>query len=358
MTKKNVTIIGCGATGLATAAWYEMQGLTVTLCDAKEEFEDFKLIEEHGILSEGAFGITEPVPVHRMTTDICDSVKGAEYIIVCVSGKRQNEISSLIAPVLKDGQAVLFTPGNLGAVCLRRILDAFYEQKGYQDKKPTIISAETSGNLWACRITKPGCVVVALPAAVQKIAAYPAADTRKAVECFEGLLKAEPAKNVIEAVLNSPNLITHLAGTLLNVADIERKKEEFALFEDGLSETVISVFRLLERERNAVLSAYGLELYNSESCEVLMRTLMQEDTPEGLRLFKSLKGPSSMQHRYISEDAPYGTALLVSMARAADIAVPIAESLLTMASAVKQTDYYKCGRTLNSMNFSKEEIKG
>ena len=90
----------------------------------------------------------------------------------------------------------------------------------------------------------------------------------------------------------------------------------------------------------------------------MMRTLMQEDTPEGLRLFKSLKGPSSMQHRYISEDAPYGTALLVSMARAADIAVPIAESLLTMASAVNQTDYYKCGRTLNSMNFSKEEIKG
>ena len=120
----------------------------------------------------------------------------------------------------------------------------------------------------------------------------------------------------------------------------------------------IAIFKLIEKERNDVLEAYRLKLYNEESSEVLMRKLMRNDTPEGLLVFKALKGPSSMQHRYIEEDAPCGTAFMVSMAKAANIAVPITESLLTMASAINQTDYYKCGRTLYSMDLSKQELKG
>ena len=64
-------------------------------------------------------------------------------------------------------------------------------------------------------------------------------------------------------------MITHLAGTLLNVTEIEKKGEGFALFEDGLSESVIEIFKSLEQERNAVLSAYGLELYETEGCCLL-----------------------------------------------------------------------------------------
>lgn len=355
MGEMKLTIIGCGATGLATAVWYQRKGVSVTLCDTDEQFGERELLEKQGgIFTEGAFGITEPVSVHRMTTDICSAVKGTENIFVCVSAKRQEEISRLIAPVLEDGQAVLFSPGYLGSVCLRRELDIIYES----ERKPDILAAELSGNLWACRISRPGCVIVALPLEKQKMAAYPANDTERAVEHFKLLLESEPAKNVAEAVLNSPNIITHLAGTLLNAAEMEQKKEEFALFGDGLSDSVIAVFKLLEAERNAVLSAYGLDLYKKESSEVLMRKLMEADTPKTLLIFKTLKGPSSMQHRYISEDAPCGTAFMVSMAKAAKLAAPVAESLLTLASAINQTDYYKCGRTLYSMNLSQEELKG
>ncbi len=290
-----------------------------------------------------------------MTTDICSAVQEATHIIICVSAKRQREISHMIAPALREGQAVVFSPGNLGAVILREELEAAYSLEGGM---PDVLVAELSGNLWACRMIRPGCVVVALPLSVQRLAAYPAIDTRKAIEGFKELFESEPAKNVAEGVLNSPNLITHLAGTLLNIADIEHKKEEFALFEDGLSESIIAIFKLIEKERNDVLEAYRLKLYNEESSEVLMRKLMRNDTPEGLLVFKALKGPSSMQHRYIEEDAPCGTAFMVSMAKAANIAVPITESLLTMASAINQTDYYKCGRTLYSMDLSKQELKG
>ncbi len=352
MENRIITVIGCGATGLATAAWYTLQGFQVVLCDTEEQFTDISLLEKQGgILVEGAFGGEKPIKVYRMTTDIAAAAKDVKQVIVCTSAKRQEEVSQIIAPVLRAGQAVLFSPGNMGSVYLRSLL-----KKVCKEEK-NIISAELSGNLWACRMKRQGCVVVALPMSPQRVAAYPKKDVQKAVECFGNLFHAEPAENIAEAVLNSPNIITHLAGTLLNVAEIERKKESYALFEHGLSDTVIATFRLLEQERDTVLAAYGLQLYKKESSEVLMRKLMGEDTPEALRVFKSLDGPSSMQHRYIVEDASCGTALLVSMAREMGVLVPVTESLLTLASTINQTDYFKCGRTLYSMNLSKEELK-
>lgn len=339
--EKRITVIGCGATGLATAAWYTSRGFSVILADTKEQFTDLAVLKaQNGIRLCGALEIHETVPVFSMETDIPAAVSQARIILVCVSAGRQKDISHMIAPVLKDGQTVLFTPGNLGSIFLKSELGPYRR----------VMTAELCGNLWACRLKEPGTVIVALPPERQRIAAYPSSDTPAVIEALSGLLEADPASNILEAVLNSPNLITHLAGTLLNIARIEQKKEQYALFADGLSESVILAFKQLEKERNAVLSAYGLELYKKDSCEGLMRQLMREDTPEHLLTFKYLTGPSSMQHRYITEDASCGVALLVSMARAREIPVPLTESLLTMASVLNQTDYYVCGRTLNSMN--------
>lgn len=323
------------------------------MCDTKEQFAELSELEKQGtICLEGALNLTEPIQIDEITTDISRAILDKQYILVCCSATRQKEISSLIAPVLQNGQAIVFSPGNLGTLYLRQELEVLNQKRTESKRQTEIILAELSGNLWACRKAK-GTVVVARPLGVQRIAACPASDLERAMEVFRPLFPLKPAQNIVEAVLNSPNMITHLAGTLLNVTEIEKKGEGFALFEDGLSESVIEIFKSLEQERNAVLSAYGLELYETEGCQPLMQELMRNNTDEKLLLFKSLKGPSSMKHRYITEDAPCGTALLISMARAAGIKVSIAESLLTLASTINKTDYYKCGRTLDSMGLLK-----
>ena len=247
---KRITVIGGGSNGIATAAYFSMQGHAVTLCDTAEQMTERAAIEaQGGIVMKGAFGEAEsPIGIACITDDFAAAVAGAEYVIVCVSVPRHEEIAALVCPHLADGQTLIFNPGNMASVRFAQLYPQLVE-------KPGLVMAEVSGCLWACRITAPGEVTVALPLKAKKVAGYPTKTTQEAVARVCVLFDAVPAKNVLEAALNSPNVITHLAGTVYNVAQVEKMGEDFAFFTHGMSDTVVRTFCALEQERNAVLRA-------------------------------------------------------------------------------------------------------
>ena len=67
-------------------------------------------------------------------------------------------------------------------------------------------------------------------------------------------------------------------------------------------------------------------------------------------MFRDLAGPSDMRHRYVTEDAEIGMTLLVSLGRLLGIDTPVSAGLLSIASAINQTDYYSTGRTVASLD--------
>ncbi|MDR1944062.1 MAG: NAD/NADP octopine/nopaline dehydrogenase family protein, partial [Synergistaceae bacterium] len=71
-----------------------------------------------------------------------------------------------------------------------------------------------------------------------------------------------------------------------------------------------------------------------------------------LNVFRSLLGPDSLQHRYISEDASSGVALLVSLARKAKVETPLTQAVLTLFSIINGIDYYAEGRTLENFGLA------
>lgn len=339
---KNIAVIGAGANGLATAAWLTLQGHQVTLCDTADQLKETAAVQEGGIRVDGAFGAPEnPIVPSLITDEIGKAVQQAEIILICVSAQRQESIGRLVCPALENGQTVLFNPGNLGAV-------RFIRLRPELSAMPELCLAELSGCLWACRVTESNQVRVALPLSAKRLAAYPAAKTSVACQRAASLFPVLPATNVLEATLNSPNVITHLCGTIFNVAQIEQRGEEFAFFQHGMSESVVRAFVMLEKERNQVLGAAGLQIYE-ESSENFMRTLMDKGIAPHLDLFRALKGPSSMTHRYITEDASCGVALLISLAKWYQVPVPLTESFLTIASALNGCDYAKQGATLENL---------
>ena len=90
MKEKELAIIGCGATGLASAAWFKSQGFSVTLCDTKEQFAELSELEKQGtICLEGALNLTEPIQIDEITTDISRAILDKQYILVCCSATRQ-----------------------------------------------------------------------------------------------------------------------------------------------------------------------------------------------------------------------------------------------------------------------------
>jgi len=121
-----------------------------------------------------------------------------------------------------------------------------------------------------------------------------------------------------------------------------------------MSDTVVRTFCALEKERNAVLRAAGLDVYE-ESSEGFMRTLMNPDIAPQFNTFRALKGPSSMEHRYMAEDALCGVPLLVSLAEKTGVPAELTKSFLNVASCINGRDYCKEGYTLQNLGFEPEE---
>lgn len=332
--KEAVAIVGAGAAGAVTAAYLIHKGYSVILCDTKEQCEeDFEEIARKGIGVESADLPSGYYPA-VLTHNIEDAME-AQRLLVCVSGRRQKEVAEWMAPYVQGDHDILLMPGNLGAVVFYRV---------FQEKGVTCgVLAELAECLWACRRLDAGRYVSAMPLGVRRIAAFPSADTIQALERFEDLFPMEAGGNLVEGCLNSPNVLTHLAGTLLNLGGIARKGVDFALFLDGLSDGYIRCLKLLEGERNRVLNALGMKCYAAR-VEPLMTMLMEETHPE-LDPFRRLAGPDGLRHRYITEDAPCGVALLVSSARKCHVEVPVTEALLTLTSSLTGNDYYDLGRT-------------
>lgn len=341
---KHITILGAGSTGMATAAYLTLCGCRVTLCDAESQAADFEQIRmQNGIILRGGSGKTGCAMPWKLTTDFGEALSDASAVLVCCSASRHEELAEVCAAFARSGQVLLLSPGNFGSFVFRKKLD----EAGKED----VAVAELSGNIWACRRTAPGETLIALPFRKGTVAALPVCDTERVMEAFEDIFVLEAGKNVLEVSLNSPNVISHVGGAVLNAVQVEKLGETFAFFQDGLSESVIHSFVALEAERNAVLECLGLQVYAASS-EGLMRKLMKDDKDPVFSFFRALDGPSGFSHRYVAEDAACGVSMLVSLGRQYGVATPLTQAFLTIAGSINETDYMQNGYTLEQLGLA------
>ena len=65
--------------------------------------------------------------------------------------------------------------------------------------------------------------------------------------------------------------------------------------------------------------------------------------------FRQVSGPSSMRHRYITEDASVGQSLFLSLAHSLGMTLPCMESLVLLAGVINGENYLRDGMTLASL---------
>lgn len=329
-----LTILGSGATAMAAAHYFTQQGVQVLLCDTEEReifFEDIRT--QQGITVKGLSAESKVMP-EFLTTNFSEAAEFAENLLVCVSADRQTEMAERIAPHLREEHSMLLCPGNAGSPLVKNIVG------------DNVILGELSDNLWPCRMTGAAEILVGLPLSAKYAAAYPSECTEKLLEIWKPFLQLKEGRNILETTLNSPNVISHIAGSILNTAAIEQKNGKFAFFEDGLSPSVIKVLAKVEEERNRVLEAAGLRIYQST---VPLLNLLYKNQAKGFDVFRTLEGPESMTHRYISEDAGCGVSLLISTAEVYEIEMPLTKAVLCIAECINDEDYYSEGRTLEKL---------
>jgi len=341
---KTVAVLGGGGTGCTMAADNILRGNIVRLWeDEKYWHENIAGVQEAGGIEITGNAVTGSAKISKLTKNMEEAVDGAQVILIAALTARHSVIIKELAPLIQPGQTVCFSAGNCSSILLRNILG----------NAPEIITGEMSGNVYPCRIIDTAKALIAFPYKPKGVAAFPAADTGRLIERLAGVYDCVPVTNILEGTLNSPNLVVHLAGSILNTCAIDRNPD-FRLYTDGLSEHVVRVIETVESEKQRVMSAMG---YNCVPHAAFIRRVMQQDKFPELSLFRSLKGPSGMDHRYITEDAAFGQSIFHSIALTLGIDVPCTRSLIFLAGVINNTDYLSSGMSVESLGLNGMNVK-
>lgn len=331
-----ITIIGAGSTGYALAADLSTAGLDVTLYEEPEYAFRLAAARERGgvefVRPEGR-GFAG---IKNATTDVEEALDGADLIIVAVVAGRHERIALLCSPHLKGNQMIIISQGGAGSLIFSRVLGG---------RPEGLIISELEGNFYSCRLAGP-TVEIALVPGRRHIAAFPAANTAMAISRCKDIFTFEPAANVLETALNSPNLVVHLAGSLLNTGAIENAKGAFYLFGQGLSPSVLRCMRAIYEEKLALFEK--LSYRDRFNWNFLERIMNPGEYPEYDK-FRLLDGPNDMNHRYVTEDASTGLVLLSSLGELLGVSTPVSRALVQLASAIKGVDYFKRGRNVHNL---------
>lgn len=370
MAVRTVAVIGGGNGGHAVAADKALDGFEVSLFELPRLAANVREVLDTGRITIEWADRKETVRIHHATTDIAAALDGAEIVFVVTPAFGHKTMAELCAPHVRDGQTISLMPGSGGSLEFARVFAA-------QGVSADVPLCECCTLPYGARLAGPGHVLIHIEALALPTGVFPASRTDEAIAKLRELYPTiVPTANVLEAALNNPNPIVHPAATLLSVTRMEYSGGEFYLYREGMTPAVARVLEALERERLAVLERLGLRHHHCSGLDARGRNL--GDTLEECRdsiLSTSMdaafgagsieagirmKGPASMQDRYVTEDVPYGLALLSTLGRLLNIPTPICDAIVNLCGAINGVDYWAEGRGVDQLGLggmSVEEAK-
>lgn len=160
--------------------------------------------------------------------------------------------------------------------------------------------------------------------------------------------------NVIESTMHNPNMIVHTVGSIMSASRIEYADGEFWMYREAFSPSVWGLIEKLDEEKKQVIKAYGGEHVISylDACKWRNEEDLSVDSLEVFRNYAATggpKGPANLNTRYIYEDVPMELCMLERLAEYKGISTPIASALITIASALKNTDYRRIGYSIEDI---------
>jgi opine dehydrogenase len=348
-----VTVVGGGNTAFGFAAALTLRDVEVALLEAPEFAASVEpVIQQGGIHIRGVAG-EGFATIDMVTTDAGEAVAGASIVLVCVPAYGHQRMADLIVPYLSPDQIVVLTPGNCGgALEFAQLI----QKKGTGQSS---IVAEASSCLFACKKDGPGGVWIRGIKHGLPVAAFPGKHTQHVVRALRTLFPHfEPARHVLETSLSNINHIFHPPGALLNLGLVELAQQDWRFFSEGLSPAVCRVMEAVDQERVQIVAALGLE---PTSTLEWMLTFYGGQGLKGRTLFEAAstspihgaaKGPRSLDHRYFTEDIPFGLVPIASIGRELGIGTGAIDTVVDLASLVSARDWWAEGRTAEKMGLT------
>ena len=345
MTIKKAAVLGGGNASHTIAADLTLKGLTVNLFEMEQFAGSMSTVFETREIEMSGVAGSGKARLNMVTSDIREAVEGVEVIFMPLPGFTVSPYAKLLAPYLKDGQAVVMMPGSLSA------LEFITSIRGHGCQSDVII-AETGGLPFATRLVAPGKVKTFHIRAICALATIPGNRCQELYAKIEGLYPFAPRKTVVETGLAHLTPLLHPVGTLLNAGRIERSHGDFYMYEEGMTPGVVRVAERVDGERLAIGEMLGIQLPTGvdmmvESAYGPRGTLWE--SVNGSAGLTPVKGPDSLSSRYLTEDVPFGLVAWASLGHAVGVATPIMDALVEIGGAIMGVNPWEHGRNLKKM---------
>lgn len=335
-----IAVLGGGNGSLAAVADLTLKGFEV----AWWRRDPSRFPAERSVRYSGILGDGQAKP-HLMTAELREAVSSAELVLAPVPADVQPRLLDRLAPVLRPGQAVAFTPGTFGTWLGRQ-------------RRPDITFLETGTLPYLARATAPNQVGIAVAATRLPTGSIPGsgstADAAHAV-----FASAYPAavrvRDGLDAALTNWGPVLHPPLVICNLGSIESLAERFDIHSEGTSDGVVRTILAVDEERIALRRQLGLP---GEHWSIRTH---YEGSPAGMygseakkRLVESGMWRESLhlRHRYVTEDILCGLTLNTSLGRIAGVPMPVSEALLALARVSMDVDPWSEGRTLEALGVS------
>lgn len=376
LKEKPVAVLGGGATGRGHSACAALAGREVRLYELPQFWENLGSIKDNREIrlsgrQESLYGFKREglARINMVTCDIEEAVKGAGIIIMAFPSVGTKAFLEKLIPHLEDGMVIHFTTANFGSLMMRKMM----REEGCTKK---VILGEWSSQPYGIRIKSSGGVQMPEVSANYwaislRGAALPMTDqaefmaSKKYVPSLDSVVNPVDGDTVIDIALSNVNPILHCPGTILGVGTMENwgliygeDKYKFSIYSHTYCPSISKVQYALYREECAIAESLGVGIQHFEEKEFFSRSniLGAEHMGPGFAVpFEEQytlamgTGPFSIHNRYITEDIPVGCHVFWELARKFGVKTPVIESMITLASVMEGTDFWRTGLTLEDL---------
>ena len=361
--KERVTIIGGGNGAFASAGDLSLRGHEVVLFEFPEfeaNISDVKKLGGINFTTLPSSGLQEGFgSLYKITTDIEDALEGSEIIFVIIPAYGHENVAKSLAPYLRDGHIIVLAPSNFGGSVL---FSKWLNQYGCE-KDVHIVEFECM--MYACRKKDSTSVWARGYKHGLGCAFFPSCDSD---EVFNRLKEVYPIlvkrNNVIETWLSNINTIVHTSLMMLNANSIDNKRD-MLFYRECLTDSVENLMEKLEKERLGINGIEGITLlplaqimknyYSHQGAEGNTMRELANSNP----IFNWSKMPTTLEHRYITEDVPYGLIPMWELLGEYGLPNNTTKSLIDIICAMCNKDFYKDAITLDTVGIkglTKEEL--
>lgn len=340
MAGLRVAVLGTGAVGLGSAALLASRGHQPVLWQPRPGNA-----RPAALRSERALDHDGPVEV----ADGCaDAVAGADAVLVAVPAPAYHAVLTELAAVLQPGQPVLIS-GHLSfaALFLSKLLAARGVAAPIAAWGTTVVSG---------RRTAPGCVRMSSVRTEVDVATLPAAAADPVLALCRTLFgdRFRLRDGLLAVALSNVNPQNHLAIALCNFTRMERGETWFQ--NTNITDSVGRLMEALDAERLAIAEAFGLPVRTLRQHFHLSFHAPEAPLGEMARVLAAAgndpAAPTSLDTRYVLEDAPFGLHPTVLLGRLCGRPAALHEAGLLMLSALYGQDLAAANDILPALGFA------